>query len=214
MTLNVLLQELLQPLTQYDLVKELQSYSDVCEALSTVELAVGFLAMTGGEPNMQLGVYLKDVLQMTDHMATHVFKALSRCSLKHCVALWQLLSSLKSETMLRLKRDPFVGISKEYKQPLQEEHKRLLTSFFTKSSADAFLLEMHEFLLLVLKSPKATDTYRPDWRLKHTVVSYMERKDLDVPPEVEEFFPKEILLSEYTSTWNFSVNLRQKRSQS
>lgn len=207
-------QELLQPLTQYDLVKELQSYSDVCEALSTVELAVGFLAMTGGEPNMQLGVYLKDVLQMTDHMATHVFKALSRCSLKHCVALWQLLSSLKSETMLRLKRDPFVGISKEYKQPLQEEHKRLLTSFFTKSSADAFLLEMHEFLLLVLKSPKSTDTYRPDWSLKDTVVSYMERKDLDVPPEVEEFFPEEILLSEYTSTWNFSVNLRQKRSQS
>lgn len=31
-------------------------------------------------------------------------QALSRCSLKHCVALWQLLSSLKSETMLRLKR--------------------------------------------------------------------------------------------------------------
>lgn len=60
-------------------------------------------------------------------------------------------------------QDPFVGISKEYKHALQEEHKRLLTSFFTKSSADAFLLEMHEFLLLVLKNPKATDTFRPDW---------------------------------------------------
>lgn len=116
-------------------------------------------------------------------------QALSRCSLKHCVALWQLLSSFKSETMLRLKRvrhstqysalcfefvcendflhllfqDPFVGISEEYKRPLKEEHKRLLTSFFTKSSADAFLLEMHEFLLLVLKNPKATDTFKPDW---------------------------------------------------
>lgn len=66
--------ESLQPLTQYDLVKELQSYSDVCEALSTVELALGFLAMTGGEPHMQLSTYLKEVLQMTDHMAPHVFK--------------------------------------------------------------------------------------------------------------------------------------------
>ncbi|KAF4115423.1 E3 ubiquitin-protein ligase rnf213-alpha isoform X2 [Onychostoma macrolepis] len=206
-------QESLQPLTQYDLVKELQSYSDVCEALSTVELALGFLAMTGGESHMQLSTYLKEVLQMTDHMAPHVFKALSRSSLKHCVALWQVLSSLKSETMLRLKRDPFVSISKEYKRPLQEEHKRLLTSFFTKSSADAFLLEMHEFLLLVLKNPKATDTFRPDWGIKDTVVSYMERKDLDIPPEVDEFFPKEILLSQYTDTWKFSVLLRQERNQ-
>ncbi|XP_073689194.1 E3 ubiquitin-protein ligase rnf213-alpha-like, partial [Garra rufa] len=67
-------QDSLQPLMQYDLVKELQSYSDVCEALSTVELALGFLAMTGGDPHMQLDTYLKEVLQMTDHMAPHIFK--------------------------------------------------------------------------------------------------------------------------------------------
>ncbi|XP_016115585.1 E3 ubiquitin-protein ligase rnf213-alpha-like, partial [Sinocyclocheilus grahami] len=67
-------QEPLQALTQHNLVKELQSYSDVCEALSTVELALGFLAMTGGEPRVQLGTYLEEVLQMTDNMAPHVFK--------------------------------------------------------------------------------------------------------------------------------------------
>ncbi|XP_016108381.1 E3 ubiquitin-protein ligase rnf213-alpha-like, partial [Sinocyclocheilus grahami] len=60
-------QEPLQALTQHNLVKELQSYSDVCEALSTVELALGFLAMTGGEPRVQLGTYLEEVLQMTDN---------------------------------------------------------------------------------------------------------------------------------------------------
>lgn len=46
----------------------------MCEALSTVQLALGFLAMTGGEAHMQLGTYLKDVLQMTDHMGPHVYK--------------------------------------------------------------------------------------------------------------------------------------------
>ncbi|XDV53674.1 hypothetical protein PO909_022112 [Leuciscus waleckii] len=162
--------------------------------------------MTGADPHMQLSSYLKEVLQMTDHMGSHIYK-------KHCVPLWQMLSSLKSETMLHLKRDPFVGISKEYKRPLQEEHKTLLTSFFTKSSADAFLLEMHEFLVLVLKNPKATDTFKPYWGLKDTVVSYMERKDLDVPPEVDEFFPEEILLAQYTDTWKFSVHVRQERNQ-
>uniref|UniRef100_A0A8C1YEU9 RING-type E3 ubiquitin transferase n=1 Tax=Cyprinus carpio TaxID=7962 RepID=A0A8C1YEU9_CYPCA len=207
-------QEPLQAVTQHNLVKELQSYSDVCEALSTVELALGFLAMTGGEPHVQLATYLEEVLQMTDNMAPQVLKAFSRCSLKHCVALWQLLSSLKSETLLRLKGDPFKDISEEYKHPLQEEHRSQLTSFITKSSAGAFLMEIHEFLLLALKNLTATDTYKPDWGLKITVVSYMERKDVEVPPEVDEFFPEDILLSQCIETWKFSTLLRRERNQS
>lgn len=61
-------------------------------------------------------------------------------------------------------QDPFVGISEKYKQPLSDDEHRLLTAFFSKSSADTLLLEMHEFLVLVLKKPNALDTYRPDWR--------------------------------------------------
>uniref|UniRef100_UPI003AABD3E1 E3 ubiquitin-protein ligase rnf213-alpha n=1 Tax=Centroberyx gerrardi TaxID=166262 RepID=UPI003AABD3E1 len=206
-------QEPLQTLILFALAGELQSYSEVCEALSTVEVALGFLAMTGGEPDMQLASYLEEVLQMGNQMAPHILKALSMCSLKHCVALWQLLASLKSENMLRLKRDPFVGISEEYKQALGEEERRLLTGFFSKSSADTFLLEMHEFLLLVLKNPHAPDTYRPDWGLKDTLVSYMERKDLDIPADVEELFPEEICLSQYIEAWKFIVVFKQERSQ-
>lgn len=60
-------------------------------------------------------------------------------------------------------QDPFVGVSEKYKQALGEDEHRLLTGFFSKSSADTFLLEMHEFLVLVLKNPDAPDTYRPNW---------------------------------------------------
>uniref|UniRef100_A0AAZ3SJB9 RING-type E3 ubiquitin transferase n=1 Tax=Oncorhynchus tshawytscha TaxID=74940 RepID=A0AAZ3SJB9_ONCTS len=166
-------QEPLPILTLSALAGELQSYSEVCEALSTVEVALGFLAMTGGEPQLQLERYLEEVLQMGDQTGPHILKALSRCSLKHCVALWQLLTSLKSENMLRLKRDPFVGVSEEYRNPLGDEDRRLLTTFFTKSSADSFLLEMHEFLLLVLKSPRAPDTYSFIWNAFPTVPTYV-----------------------------------------
>ncbi|CAB1350132.1 unnamed protein product, partial [Coregonus sp. 'balchen'] len=197
-------QEPLPILTLSALAGELQSYSEVCEALSTVEVALGFLAMTGGEPLLQLERYLEEVLQMGDQTAPHILKALSRCSLKHCVALWQLLTSLKSENMLRLKRDPFVGVSEKYRNPLGDEERRLLTTFCTKSSADSFLLEMHEFLLLVLKNPRALDTYRPDWGLKDTLLSYMERKDLDVPHDVDELFPGEISLAQYIEAWKFT----------
>uniref|UniRef100_A0A674BCY9 RING-type E3 ubiquitin transferase n=1 Tax=Salmo trutta TaxID=8032 RepID=A0A674BCY9_SALTR len=184
------------------LVGELKSYNEVCEALSTVEVALGFLAVTGGEPHMQLGSYLEEVLQMGDQTAPHILTALGRYYLKHCLALWQLLTSLKSENMLWLKR---------VRKPTQIH--RLLTGFFNKSSADSILLEMHEFLILVLKPPNASDTYRPDWGLKDTLVAYMERKNLDIPPDVEEFFPEEIELSQYIEAWKFAVALKRERSQ-
>nr|XP_019957387.1 PREDICTED: E3 ubiquitin-protein ligase RNF213 [Paralichthys olivaceus] len=206
-------QEPLQTLTLFAVAGELHSYSEVCEALSTLEVALGFLAMTGGEPHMQLSCYLEEVLQMGNQLAPHILKALSVCCLKHCVALWQLLASLKSENMLRLKRDPFVEVSEKYKQALGEDEHRLLTGFFSKSSADTFLLEMHEFLVLVLKKPNAPDTYRPEWGLKMTLVSYMERKNLEISPEVEELFPDEICLSHYVEAWKFIVAFKQESGQ-
>lgn len=205
-------QEPLQTLTLFAVAGELHSYSEVCEALSMLEVTLGFLAMTGGEPHMQLSCYLEEVLQMGNQMAQHILKAFGMCYLKHCVALWQLLSSLKSENMLRLKRDPFVGVSEMYKQALGEDEHRLLTGFFSKTSADTFLLEMHEFLVLFLRKPDATDTYKPDWSLKITLESYIERKDMDIPPDVE-LFPEEILLSHYVEAWKFIVTFKQERGQ-
>lgn len=206
-------QEPLQTLTLFAVAGELHSYSEVCDALSMLEVALGFLAMTGGEPHMQLSSYLEEVLQMRNQMAQHILKAFGMCCLKHCVALWQLLASLKSENMLRLKRDPFVGVSEKYKQALGEDEHRLLIGFFSKNSADTFLLEMHEFLVLFLKKPNATDTFRPDWGLKDTLVSQMERKDMDIPADVEELFPEEILLSHYVEAWKFIVTFKQERGQ-
>lgn len=45
------------------------------------------------------------------------------------------------------------------------------------------------------------------------MVSYMERKDMDVPPDVEELFPVEILLAQYIEAWKFSILLKQERMQ-
>ncbi|KAJ8345993.1 hypothetical protein SKAU_G00301860 [Synaphobranchus kaupii] len=205
-------QEALPALTLAALAGELPAYSDVCEALGVVEVALGFLAKTGGDPNMQLVSYLEDVLQMGDQTAPHILKALSRCSLKHCAALWQLLASLKSETMLRLKRDPFGDVSEVYKEALSAEERVLLVGFLSKGGADACLLEMHEFLLLHLKDARAPEEYRSSWGLKETLESYIERKDVDVPPDVE-LLPEEICLTKFVEAWKFIVAFRQERGQ-
>lgn len=71
------LQEPLQMLILLAMAAKLQSYSEVCEALSTLEVALGFLAMTGGEPHMQLSTYLEEVLQMGSQTPPHILKVSS-----------------------------------------------------------------------------------------------------------------------------------------
>lgn len=41
----------------------------------------------------------------------------------------------------------------------------------------------------------------------------MERKDLDIPADVEELFPEEILLSHYVEAWKFIVAFKQERQR-
>lgn len=92
---DVCRQEPLQTLTLFAVAGELHSYSEVCDALSMLEVALGFLAMTGGEPHMQLSSYLEEVLQMGNQMAQHILKVgLSETILFCCffflTAMWIL----------------------------------------------------------------------------------------------------------------------------
>ncbi|XP_060889951.1 E3 ubiquitin-protein ligase rnf213-alpha-like [Labrus mixtus] len=204
-------QDTLSSLTRNALSRELESYSEVCEALKIVELLLGFLSMTGGDPMTSLVIYLQDVLKMANNIDQHTLKALGRCTLKHCVCLWQLLSSLKSEKMLqRLKREPFSGYPTEYQVQLTEEDKTALKGFLSRGNVDQWLLEMHEFLLLNLGRPKATDDYTPTWSVKETVAAYMDRKEVEVPLYVEDKFPENLTLSQIVATWKYSVTARQE----
>uniref|UniRef100_A0A3Q3NQ34 RING-type E3 ubiquitin transferase n=1 Tax=Labrus bergylta TaxID=56723 RepID=A0A3Q3NQ34_9LABR len=204
-------QDTLSSLTRNALSRELESYSEVCEALKIVELLLGFLSMTGGDPMMPLVAYLQDVLKMANNIDHQTLKALGRCTLRHCVCLWQLLSSLKSEKMLqRLKREPFSGYPTEYQMQLTEEDKIELKGFLSRGIVDQWLLEMHEFLLLNLGRPRATDDYTPTWGVKETVAAYMDGKKVEVPLYVEDKFPENLTLSQIVETWKYSVTARQE----
>lgn len=67
-------QEPLTSLNSSGLISELQSLSDVCETLSAVEIALGFLAMTGGDRHMPLEEYLEKKLHMENQTAPHILK--------------------------------------------------------------------------------------------------------------------------------------------
>eukprot|EP00064_Thunnus_orientalis_P007838 superscaffoldBa00000892_g7860 len=201
--------EALSSLIRTGLSRELDSYSEVCEALKIVELLLGFLTMTGGDPKYPLVAYLQDMLKMADHIDRHILQALGRCTLRHCISLWQLLSSLKSENMLRLKREPFSGYPAEYQKPLTEEDKNQLKGFVSRGNVDQWLLEMHEFILLNLGRPQSIGFYQPLWSVKDTLVAYMDRKEEEVPAYLEDKFPENLLLSQIVETWKCSVIAKQ-----
>ncbi|KFQ81610.1 E3 ubiquitin-protein ligase RNF213, partial [Phaethon lepturus] len=180
---------------------ELQSYSDVCDALSVTEITLGFLAMAGENAEMLLTDYIEKVLQMGEQTNPHVLQALRQCHLKHNIALWQLLSTRKSEQLLRLKRDPFVDICTVYKAELSPEINKLLNTFLVHSRLEMFLQELHEMIVLKLRRVQAVDEFRPTWSLKESLIPYLDAKESELATEMQEMFPDEILLSHATATW-------------
>ncbi|NWW84175.1 RN213 ligase, partial [Rhynochetos jubatus] len=180
---------------------ELQSYSDVCEALSVTEMTLGFLAMAGENAEMLLTDYIEHVLQMGDQTNPHVLQALRRCRLKHSIALWQLLSTRKSEQLLRLRRDPFADINAAYKAELSPATAKLLNAFLVHSRLETFLQELHEMITLKLRRVQAVDEFRPTWSLKESLLPYLDAKDSELATELQELFPDEVLLCHATATW-------------
>lgn len=62
--------------------RQLDSYSEVCEALKIVELLLGYLSMTGGDPKMKLVTYLQEILKMDQNINQHILKVIT-CTLSH-----------------------------------------------------------------------------------------------------------------------------------
>ncbi|XP_054544611.1 E3 ubiquitin-protein ligase RNF213 isoform X2 [Talpa occidentalis] len=187
---------------------QLQSYSDACEALSALEVALKFLSTGSGDANMALNTYVQDMLRMEDQTVL-VLTALSKCQLRHAVALWQFLSAHKSEQQLRLRKEPFADISDAYKDELSPEDTKRLRAFLNQTDLDAFLLELHELMVLKLKGPRAPADFNPKWSLRDTLLSYLDTKECEAPPGVESQFPEELPLSSCVCVWKTAAELKR-----
>uniref|UniRef100_A0A8C5INE1 RING-type E3 ubiquitin transferase n=1 Tax=Junco hyemalis TaxID=40217 RepID=A0A8C5INE1_JUNHY len=193
---------------------ELQSYSDVCDALSLTEITLGFLAMAGENADMPLTEYIEQVLQMGDQTNPHVLQALRRCQLRHSMALWQLLCAHKSEQLLRLGRDPFADVSPDYKEELTPELAKLLHTFLVHCRLETFLQELHEMIILKLRRAQAVQEFKPTWSLKESLLPYLDDKDSELALELEDTFPDEILLSHAAGTWKAAAAFKREHRDS
>lgn len=58
----------------------------------------------------------------------------------------------------------FREIDVKYKEALSPQHAKLLGTFLNEAGLDAFLLELHEMIVLKLRGPQAESSFNPNWR--------------------------------------------------
>ncbi|XP_073505879.1 E3 ubiquitin-protein ligase RNF213 isoform X2 [Phyllobates terribilis] len=184
--------------------KDLNTFSDVCEAINIVDVMLGFLSMSGGDPEVPITKYIEDVLQMKDQSSAHVLEALKRCYLKNTIALWQLLTALKSAHLLRLKRDPFADVDKVYKTKLDQEGRQQLNVFLEQNGTNVFLLELHEMITIKLKKTNSADDFKSTWDLRDVLGPLLDAKNASFP-ELEEDFPEQIALAHCIDAWKIAA---------
>ena len=74
------------------------------------------------------------------------------------------LSRLHVSFVLISFQEPFGEIDSRYKADLSPENAKLLNTFLNQIGLDAFLLELHEMMILKLKNPKIAESFNPEWR--------------------------------------------------
>uniref|UniRef100_A0A8C9PUA8 Uncharacterized protein n=1 Tax=Spermophilus dauricus TaxID=99837 RepID=A0A8C9PUA8_SPEDA len=179
------------------IIGELQSSSDACEACQSQRSLWGFYAQMVG---IQISIcmwFVQEILQM-GIQTTPVLKALSRCQLKHAIALWQFLSACNSEQLFS-----------RYKADISRESAKLLSTSLYYTDLDAFFMELHEMMVLKVRNTHTQDSFNPEWSLRDILVSYTETKKSKVFPEVESQFPEEILLPSCVFVWKVKTTGKQ-----
>ncbi|XP_063296797.1 E3 ubiquitin-protein ligase RNF213-like [Pelobates fuscus] len=185
--------------------RSLNVYSDVCEALHIVDVTLGFLSTSSETADCLLSMYVENVLHMAEDTDVHILEALTRCHLKHVRAVWQLLTALKSEHLLRLKMDPFTDVDQAYKQPLSQHDEQKLNAFLVRYGPNLFVLELHEMIILKLRKQRSTEDFPPSWPLKDTLLPLLDEKEISFP-QLENSFPDEITLAHSTEAWKIAAN--------
>ncbi|XP_068134510.1 E3 ubiquitin-protein ligase RNF213-like [Hyperolius riggenbachi] len=190
--------------------RDLNVFSDVCEALNIVEILLRFLAASGGDPNLSITTYVEDILQMKEQSSAHVLEALKCCRLKNTIALWQLLTALKSRHLVHLRRDPFADVDKSYKETLDKDRRHALNVFLEQHGTNLFLLELHEMILLKLRRPRSAEDFPPAWILKDVLGPLLDEKEVAFL-ELEEDFPEQISLAHCTEAWKVAASKKWRR---
>ncbi|XP_070580814.1 E3 ubiquitin-protein ligase rnf213-alpha-like isoform X2 [Ptychodera flava] len=199
-------QEPLSKAIQHQILSELRSLPEVSDSLACLDIAIGFLASSGGKPDMHVIKYLVSILKME----RSEMKVRYPCQLKHILALWQLLAVERARRLTINAQDPFDSLN-DYREELNPELVQNLCTALRSINVDSLVNELHHYIAIGLKKQKDAEEDVPNWKLRDVLMVYIDYNDHDEIANLEEI-PEDILVKHIWSTWTVVINYQQREA--
>ncbi|KAI8522257.1 hypothetical protein Bbelb_020110 [Branchiostoma belcheri] len=201
-------QEPLSKAVQMHILQELGTLTNVCSSLAAVDIALIFLATTGGDPSTPIREYLHRVLKMYATAGLHSVKANQHCRLKHILSLWQLLAVQRARMSLENGQDPFEDMPQQYGEKLDKSEARTLKEALRHVNVDSLLAELYELITVAEEQ-----TRHPEWSMMATLRAYIDDKNAPEVEGLDEHFPPTILMKHAYYTWRMVAMYRPHEEQ-
>lgn len=179
------------------------SLSDVCDVLSSLDIAIGFLASSGGQEERQLKSYLHETLKLPKERGLKSPTAEQHCHLSHTLALWRLMALEKAKIKSRNKQEPFEQMSDIFKEKLSSSDLAQLNRILRKIDMDLFLPRLLEMVLLNVKHAKENIV---SMSFNEYFELYLEEKGLEQVPGTENI-SDDVKMKHLKAVWNAAVQL-------
>ncbi|XP_066547032.1 E3 ubiquitin-protein ligase rnf213-alpha [Amia ocellicauda] len=199
----------LEPLpvnSQNYIMNNLKIVIDISSALSTLKVAIGFLALRIGDPEELLIDYIKKDLRMEDRAQTLNSPVLQTSKVKHIKSLWQLLSTKRSVLLVQMNQNPFFMIDKQFHFALSEDEEKTLETNLKTLNLDFLVIELHDLIMNL----DAMDI-KPDWGLTETLEPFLVGKvdEESYIQKITDSLMKGLNTSQIISVWKKAVQIRK-----
>ncbi|XP_068735057.1 LOW QUALITY PROTEIN: E3 ubiquitin-protein ligase rnf213-alpha-like [Montipora capricornis] len=179
------------------------SLSDVCDVLSSLDIAIGFLSSSGGQRTMPLKWYLHEVLKLPNEDGLKSLTAEQHCNLSHILAMWRLMALEKAKIKSRNNQEPFEEMSDVFKVKLSSSVAGHLNRVLRKIDMEHFLPQLLEMILLKVKH---ADENVADMSFREYLELYLADKDLDEIPGMKNI-PENVHMKHLQAVWSSAVQL-------
>ncbi|KAL4648494.1 E3 ubiquitin-protein ligase RNF213-like [Arapaima gigas] len=197
----------LEPLKTNDkeYINELRFLNEISAALATLKIAIGFLQLSFGHPDMLLVDYMKKELRMEDRAKHLDLPVLRTSKVKHIQCLWEVLSARRSVLLVEMNQNPFFMIDKAFHATISDDVKNTLnTKFSVYKNIELFITELHD-LIMNVDSIEAN----PHWSIEETFEPFLEGKKVDDSCITDLLNPvKDLKMENIIFVWKQAVHSR------
>jgi len=179
------------------------SLSEICDVLSSLDIAIGFLSSSGGQTRMPLKWYLHEVLKLPRDRGLRSPSAEQHCNLSHTLALWRLMALEKAKIKSRNEQEPFEEMPGFLKTKLSFSDAAHLNRVLRKIDMEHFLPLLLEMILLNVKHAEENIA---EMSFLEYLELYLAQKNMDEIPGMKNI-PDAVHMKHLQAVWKSAVLL-------